>query len=148
MILSSAQFGDIEYKTSEIITFPLGIPGFEEQKSFIIIPSGDIEFPFNTLHSIENENLAFVVTDPFLFVENYDFELSQSDASYLKISGEDDLEKILALVIVTIPENVENTTINIMAPLIINNEEKLGKQILLDEYDEVKYAVFKKTSEE
>ncbi|GAB6107652.1 flagellar assembly protein FliW [Fusibacter bizertensis] len=148
MLLSTAQFGDVEYEPSDVITFPQGIPGFEEQRTFIIIPSGDVEFPFNTLHSTENESLAFIVTDPFLFVENYDFELSQNDADLLKISGEDDLEDVLALSIVTIPENVENTTINIMAPLMINNKEKIGKQILLNEYDEVKYAIFKKTSEE
>lgn len=148
MLLSTAQFGDVEYEPSDIITFPQGIPGFEEQRTFIIIPSGDVEFPFNTLHSTENESLAFIVTDPFLFVENYDFELSKGDADLLKISGEDDLEDVLALSIVTIPENVENTTINIMAPLMINNKEKIGKQILLNEYDEVKYAIFKKTSEE
>ena len=148
MEISTTQFGDIEYESSDVITFSQGIPGFEDQQSFIIIPSGDIDFPFNMLQSTQTDSLAFIVTDPFLFVDNYDFELSQSDAAFLKISEEGDLEDVIALSIVTIPENVEDTTINIMAPLMINNKEKIGKQILLTEYDEVKYAIFKKTSEE
>lgn len=148
MEISTTQFGDIEYESSDVITFSQGIPGFEDQQSFIIIPSGDIDFPFNMLQSTQTDSLAFIVTDPFLFVDNYDFELSQSDAAFLKISDEGDLEDVIALSIVTIPENVEDTTINIMAPLMINNKEKIGKQILLNEYDEVKYAIFKKTSEE
>ncbi len=147
MILNTTQFGEIEYTENDIINFSQGIPGFEEFHNFIIIPSGDIDFPFNTLHSTESETLAFIVTDPFLFVENYDFDLSLPDAQYLKIQNEDDLKDVIALAIVTIPENVEETTINVMAPVLINNKEKIGKQILLNEYDEIKYPIFKKKSE-
>ncbi len=148
MILHTPHFGDIEYLESEVIHFPLGIPGFETQKNFILIPSGDIEFPFSTLQSTEDAALAFIVTDPFLFVENYDFEMDSADTEMLGILSEGDLEKVIALTMVTIPQNVEDTTINIMAPIIINNEKKMAKQILLSEYDDVKYAIFKKTSEE
>jgi len=148
MILHTTQLGDIEYSDSDVIHFPVGIPGFEDQDAYIIIPSGDIEFPFSTLQSVKNEALAFIVTDPFLFVENYDFEIEDADAGLLNIKNEDDLEAVMALAIVTIPQNVEDTTINIMAPIIINNEKKIAKQVLLSEYDDVKYAIFKKTSEE
>ena len=74
--------------------------------------------------------------------------MDSADTEMLGILSEGDLEKVIALTMVTIPQNVEDTTINIMAPIIINNEKKMAKQILLSEYDDVKYAIFKKTSEE
>lgn len=148
MLLHTTHLGDIEYSDSDVIHFPVGIPGFEDQDAYIIVPSGDIEFPFSTLQSVKNNDLAFIVTDPFLFVENYDFEIEDADAMLLNIKSEADLENIIALTMVTIPENVEDTTINIMAPIIINNDKKIAKQVLLREYDDVKYAIFKKTSEE
>ena len=148
MLLHTTHLGDIEYSDSDVIHFPVGIPGFDDQDAYIIVPSGDIEFPFSTLQSVKNTELAFIVTDPFLFVDNYDFDLDDADALLLNINSDNDLENVIALTIVTIPENVEDTTINIMAPIIINNDKKLAKQVLLTEYDDVKYTIFRKTSEE
>lgn len=147
MILHTEHLGDIEYVESDVIHFPEGLPGFEDEKSFIIIPSGDLEFPFSTLQSTQDEKLAFIITDPFLFVEPYDFEMADSDTKKLGIEDEKDLEFVLAFTMVTIPENVEETTINIMAPVIINTDKQIGKQILLNEYDDVKFSIFKKNSE-
>jgi len=148
MLLHTTHLGDIEYSDSDVIHFPVGIPGFDDQDAYIIVPSYDLEFPFSTLQSVKNTELAFIVTDPFLFVENYDFDIDDADALLLNIKTDNDLENVIALTIVTIPENVEDTTINIMAPIIINNDKKLAKQVLLYEYNDVKYTIFKKTSEE
>ena len=144
MILSTEHLGDIEFSENDIIMFPKGIPGFEEEKEFILVPTTEIEFPFNYLQSVKSDDLAFIVTDPFLFVENYVFDLSDTDANYLSIENEEDLASISFLTIVTIPDNVENTTINIMAPIVINHETKVGKQILLTEYTDTKYPLFTK----
>ena len=148
MLLKTSQFGDLEYDQEAVIKFPNGIPGFDDENAFVLIPSGDVNFPFNTLQSEHTPELAFVVTDPFLFVENYDFEISEYDVEALKLKSEEDLKNIIALSIVTIPDNVENTTINIVAPIIINTKDKIGKQVLLHEYDDVKYPIFTKKSEE
>ena len=148
MLLHTTHLGDIEYSDSDVIHFHVGIPGFDDQDTYINEPSGNLEFPFSTLQSVKNTELAFIVTDPFLFVEDYDFDIEDADALLLNINSDNDLENVIALSIVTIPENVENTTINIMAPIIINSDKKLAKQVLLSEYDDVKYTIFKKTSEE
>jgi flagellar assembly factor FliW len=144
MILSTEHLGDIEFSENDIIKFPKGIPGFEEEKAFVLIPTDDIEFPFNYLQSVNSNDLAFIVTDPFLFVENYDFDLSDTDAEFLEIKDEADLANISFLTIVTIPDEVENTTINIMAPIVINHVSKVGRQVLLNEFSDTKYPLFTK----
>lgn len=144
MIIATEHLGNIEYSENDILTFAHGIPGFDEEKQFILIPAEDIEFPFSYLQSVQSADLAFIVTDPFLFVENYDFELSSSDATALKVETDEDLADISVLTIVTIPNDVDQTTINIMAPIVINHFAKVGRQVLLSEYSDTKYPLFRK----
>lgn len=144
MIIATEHLGNIEYSEQDIINFAHGIPGFESEKKFIIIPAEDIEFPFSYLQSVQSSDLAFIVTDPFLFVEKYDFELSNADAEVLKIESEEKLANISVFTIVTIPDDVDKTTINIMAPIVINHETRLGRQVILPEYSDTKYPLFRK----
>ncbi len=144
MIIATEHLGNIEFSENDILTFAHGIPGFEEEKQFILIPAEDIEFPFSYLQSVQSTDLAFIVTDPFLFVENYDFELSSSDATALNVKNDEDLADISVLTIVTIPNDVDQTTINIMAPIVINHASKVGRQVLLSEYSDTKFPLFRK----
>lgn len=144
MIIATEHLGNIEYSENDILTFAHGIPGFEEEKQFILIPAEDIEFPFSYLQSVQSADLAFIVTDPFLFVENYDFELSSSDATLLNVRTDEDLADISVFSIVTIPNDVDQTTINIMAPIVINYAAKVGRQVLLSEYSDTKFPLFRK----
>ncbi len=148
MVLNTEHLGEIEFQKEDIIHFPKGIPGFEEEKEFIVILTGDVEFPFTYLQSVKSNDLAFIVTDPFLFLENYDFELSDEDADFLGVKSEEQIDDITVYTIVTIPEDLDQTTVNISAPIIINLKEKLGKQVILKEYDEMKYPLFKQKSGE
>lgn len=144
MHITTQHIGTIEYTENDVMTFSHGIPGFEEEKKYILVPAEDIEFPFSHLQSIKSEELAFIVTDPFLFVENYDFELSKADALALNVSKEDDLTNISVFCIVSIPDDVDKTTINIMAPIVINHVLKIGRQVLLSEYSDTKFPLFRK----
>lgn len=120
------------------------LPGFEGEDQFELIPSPDLAFPFHTLQSKKTEELSFVVTDPFLFVENYEFELSDQIGEKLKLEKESSLSQMLVLCIVRIPEDVKSCTMNIMAPLVINTEKGLGRQVILEEYSETRYPLFQK----
>ncbi len=148
MVLNTEHLGEIEFKKEDIIHFPKGLPGFEDEKEFIVVLTGDIEFPFSYLQSVKSNDLAFIVTDPFLFLEKYDFELSDDDADFIGITNVEQINDIAIYTMVTIPDDVDQTTINISAPIVINLEEKLGKQVLLKEYDEMKYPLFKQKSGE
>lgn len=145
MEINTNHFGVIEYSNEDVIYFETGIPGFEDNKDYILVLSSDDELPFDVLQSIDDENVSFIVTNPFLFVDQYDFELSKSDLTALRIDEEE--PKLAILSIVTIPEDAKQTTINIVAPIVINLDAKLGKQIMLDEYEAVKYPIFKSDEE-
>lgn len=143
MKLNTKHFGEIEINEDGIIIFEDGIPGFRDVKKYVIIKNPNPEIPFNWLQGVDKTDLAFVIVNPFLFKENYQFDIPQNTINELEI---DSINDVFILCIVTIPENLSDTTMNLKAPVIINTKIKKGKQIVLetDKY-EVKYKIFNKS---
>ena len=136
MKIDTPYIGEIEYEKDEIITFEKGLYGFEEKQEFILINLEDPEFPFNWLQSIDDEKLSFIVTSPFLFVKDYDFNLPDDIAKKLGIKKP---KESLIFSTVVLNENLEKSTINLKAPIIINRETNKGRQIILEEDYNLKY---------
>lgn len=130
MKIITKHFGEIEIDHEKIINFIDGIPGFDDQKRFIIIDNPDETVPFKWLQSIDEPELAFVIINPFVFKEDYEFDLPKHVIDKLKIKEEKD---VLVYSIVVIPEDITQMTANLLGPLIINTNEMLGKQIVLDD---------------
>lgn len=128
MDLNSKYHEKIEYNEEEVITFSKGLPGFEQLKKFIIFKLEDNE-DFNVLHSLENNEIGFVVTTPFSIVNNYEFKLTEEILKELEIKDE---KEVLVLNTVTLNSDISKITVNLKAPIIINIKSKLGAQIILD----------------
>jgi len=142
MKLHASNFGEIEIDEEDILTFPEGILGFEECKKFIVINNPDEENPFDWLQSVDNEDLAFVIMNPFFVFPDYDITIPESAIEKLKIKDETD---VFVYTIVVVPENLEDMTTNLSGPIIINGREKLGKQVILeDNRYTTKHYIFKK----
>ena len=139
MEIMTRDFGKIEINQDDIIEFPQAVPGFPEEKEFVLFPIGE-ESPFIVLQSVNNSDLAFITIEPGNYLKGYEFEISDELANKLKIKSNEDL---LVISIATIKDEIENMTINLAAPVIINLKEKLGKQVILDKEDyPVKYRLF------
>lgn len=142
MKLHASSFGEIEIDEENVLTFPEGIPGFEQYKKFIVINNPDEENPFDWLQSVDNEDLAFVIINPFFAFPDYDITIPESAIEKLKIKDETD---VFVYTIVVVPENLEDMTTNLSGPIIINGREKLGKQVILeDNRYTTKHYIFKK----
>jgi len=125
--ITTAACGPVEAEEQEILEFPHGIPGFESLQRFILIKP-DEEIPFSYLQAVDEPELAFVVTNPFTFFKDYEFDLPEADQSELEVEREDQL---VVLVIVTVGDNLAGATANLFAPVVINGELKRGKQVVL-----------------
>lgn len=140
MKLNTKYHGIIDYKEEDIITFHKGLPGFENLRSFILIPLEEDSI-FTILHSIEDEGVGLVLVSPFQVDKDYEFKLSDEKISNLKIKS---TEEVLTLNTVTLRSNIKEITTNLKAPIIINIKEKLGEQIILDnEKYKLKHPLFK-----
>lgn len=127
MKINTRYHEEIEVNKEDIIFFGSGIPGFPQEKEFILLPLGP-DSPFSILQSVNNVELGFVVAEPFSFYNEYEFDLEESVISQLKIKEKAD---VTIYSIVTIGESLLTSTINLQAPLIINKNRKLGKQAVL-----------------
>ncbi len=137
--LESPVLGRLEINQSEIYAFPSGIPGFEDQKRFIVVKP-EADSPFAYLQSMDRPELVLLVADPFLFFSDYDFDISDQTVSELKIERPEQVE---VWCVVTVPDSLEEATANLLAPIVVNADAKIGKQTVLatGEY-RTKHALF------
>jgi flagellar assembly factor FliW len=127
--VKTTRFGTIEIDQADIITFGDGLPGFPEECQFVIIPY-DEESSFVLLQSATEDYLAFLMTDPFLFFKDYQFEIDNKYMNELEVKEEKD---IAVYTMITVPGGkVKEMTANLVAPIVINVHSKSGKQIVLE----------------
>jgi flagellar assembly factor FliW len=141
MKLETTRFGDIDILEKQIIGFPDGLYGFEKEDSFTLLPfNPNIDSPMEWMQSMSSPHLAFVVTDPHLYVPKYKLKLLGEDKK--KVELEED-EPFLVRCIVTIPENYTDMTANLVAPVVINAQKGIAKQFVLTgmEYDTRHYLL-------
>ena len=122
------RFGEIEVPENKIITFEEGIPGFENLRRFVIVSQNTD--PIMWLVSLEDENVALPIMNPWIVRVDYDVVIPESVMKSLKIEKKEDVQ---IWAVVSIPEGKpENMTINLLAPIVVNTKENLGAQIILE----------------
>lgn len=129
MLLKTKHFGDIEIDDKKVLIFENGLPGFELCRKYILLGNEDEASTFRWLQCVDHPEVAFAITNPFLIVRDYDFELDDESAKRLGIEKSED---VAVYVIVVVPEDIKKISINLKAPLIINSRNKMGAQIILD----------------
>jgi flagellar assembly factor FliW len=141
MQIKTKYHNEIKVNKDDIIHFEKGIPGFLEEKEFIILPLSEDQ-TFSVMQSISTEYLAFLVASPFHFFPEYDFQLEDLVVEELGLRSE---EEITIFSILTTEELFENTTANLQAPVIINTTNQKAKQVILNDGQyKTKHPIFQK----
>jgi flagellar assembly factor FliW len=130
MIVLTSRFGSVEVDHDRVITFARGILGFPKFKAYVLIqPDGGDDATFYWLQSIEAPDLAFVVTDPLLFVPDYQIPLREETRHELGLHG--DLTEANVLVIVN--KVGDTLTANLQGPLVIHAVTRVAAQVVISE---------------
>ena len=124
-VLSKA-FGQIEVDEHQKISFPLGLLGFESFKDFVLLDAE--QQPFYWLQSLDVEQIAFILINPFLFRPDYEMNIDNDELVPIGIT---EPEKALIFSIVTFPSDGSPMTANLQGPLVINRDNRLGLQAVL-----------------
>jgi flagellar assembly factor FliW len=127
--LSSTKLGEIEYTENDIILLSSPLLGFPDLSDFLLI-SSEKSFPFLWFQSIQDADVCFILIEPKIFHPNYDPKLNKRE---LKILGVEESEHLKVLAIVVVPEDPKNATVNLRAPILVNTEKKLAKQVILED---------------
>ncbi|MDX2146045.1 MAG: flagellar assembly protein FliW [Planctomycetota bacterium] len=127
MEVATTRFGVINVAEDRVITFPKGLLGFADKKRYCLLePSEDACFFW--LQSLEDPALAFVVTDPAMFVRDYQVPIRPDQLEEL---GAKRLEDAQVFVVVNKVDN--QLTGNLQGPLVINTLNRTGEQMVLAE---------------
>ncbi|AUS85395.1 flagellar assembly protein FliW [Lysinibacillus sp. YS11] len=129
MKIATKFLGEVDIAEQDILTFEQGLLGLEEEKEFVLLPI-DADLPLALLQSVLHMEIGFVVAYPFAFKKDYSFDISEEDREQLQIEKEED---VLPYSIVTMKETFQDSTINLLAPVILNMAKKRGKQIVLQD---------------
>jgi len=126
--IATKAYGLIDVDERQRIVFPAGLLGFERHKDYLLLDAE--RQPFYWLQSMDAEQVAFVLVSPFLFRPDYELTLGNSDLAEIGILSP---EKALVFSIVTVPPDGTAITANLQGPLVINRDERLGKQTVLSD---------------
>ncbi|MDR4889996.1 flagellar assembly protein FliW [Fredinandcohnia sp. QZ13] len=143
MKINTKYHGEVEIEQKDVISFDFGIPGFPDEKEYVILPLAK-ESVFFILQSFKTEELAFIISDPFIHFSEYQFDIPIDDLETLKIEQKED---VVTFSIITLVEPIEETTANLQAPLLINRNINKGKQLILnDTLYSTKHRIYRKKS--
>lgn len=134
MKLQTKYFGEIEYDADEIITFPSGLFGFEEEKQFLLLPFEGSASTLLCFQSVSTSALAFVAMDPFALCPDYAPVLQPHE---LKALGVKDSQELAFYVLCVVKRPVSDSTVNLKCPVAIHPETRTAQQVILetDVYD-------------
>lgn len=127
MKIHSTRFGLIEIRDDAVINFPEGLIGIPGTRYALIATSEDSAFYW--LHSVEDPDIALPVTTPWLFFANYEVRISDADARRLDLERPEQAD---ILVIVSAAQELAEFSTNLVAPVIIHAEKRIGRQIMND----------------
>ncbi|PPA70513.1 flagellar assembly protein FliW [Jeotgalibacillus proteolyticus] len=125
--LQTKYHGPVEAAIEDVWRFEAGIPGFLDEKEFILLAFPENEL-FHVLQSTTTPGLGFVVTNPFTFVGDYQFKLEDATVTALQLEKPEDA---MILVILNVQEPFEKTTANLQAPVVFNTANQKAKQVIL-----------------
>ena len=133
MQIETSRFGQVNVDENAMVTFPEGLPGFEDKRRFVFIahPSAnqDKSSPFLWLQSLEDEKLAFLTAEPRHFFAGYAPRVSSMDLDALEIGREPLGPRLYAML--TVPAgDPTGITANLLAPIAINPVARIARQVI------------------
>jgi len=132
--IKTTRFGEIDLKKDQLIQMPHGMLGFYDSQRFVIIQHTE-NSPFCWYQSLDDPDLAFVITNPYIFMPDYNPKLKDALTHMNWQMDEERYVKTLEIyVVVNIPRGApQNMTGNFMGPLVINPHCRQGIQVILSD---------------
>jgi flagellar assembly factor FliW len=132
----SRYFGSFDSRDREVVHFPIGLPGFEDETHYAALSIPGQE-PILYLQSLTRPELCLITLPARAFRPAYQLELSREERGTLGLPTESELKigsDVACQVIITVDQNGEPAA-NLAAPIVINLSNHLGLQVFLVDSD-------------
>lgn len=134
MKIESPVFGQVEVAEDKLIEFPLGLPGFEDCRRFILAHEEGNQSGVFILQSVDDSSVAFSVTGPEQLGIKYEFILSNEEIAVLGLLSAQDAQVAIIVRRGDVAEAPASAGLqaNFMAPLVINPQTRKGLQKVIN----------------
>jgi len=122
-----SRFGEIEYDPKNILLFPEGLVGFEDLREFVVMPN-EKEGPLFWIQSIEDPQVAFILTDPTNFY--FDYKVVPDGQERKKLGVKNDSECLIVSVVTVSADR--KVTLNLAAPILYAPASNRALQVILE----------------
>lgn len=141
MRIKTTRYGEeelLEVGDLQTFEFAIGIAGFEDEHQYALVVEADS--PIEWLQSVTTPSIGFPLLEPFLFYPGYGFELPDADADALGLSAPEDA---VIRCVLTLHDDPQQTTANLLAPIVLNRRTLTGRQVVLQGTDlPMRFPVF------
>lgn len=135
MQIDTTRFGVVPIEADDLLFFPAGLIGLEDCQHWVILADTENE-AIGWLQSLSRADMAMAVISPRRFVTDYQVRVTRGELSSLQLSA-DDRAYILAIV----AQNDDRLTLNLKAPLIINLDRRMGRQVVTSDDQPLQYEM-------
>jgi len=125
------RFGLLSITEDKIISFVNGLPGFGSLKKFILLDHDDAG-TFKWLQSMEDPNVAFLLTNPALFKPDYTVPLRKPEIESLAVK---DPSMLVSFVMVCVSSATKELSLNLKGPVVFNSDNMRAIQCIIDRED-------------
>lgn len=130
MKIKTTRFGTVTLGGDKILNMPFGMLGFPDKKRFVILQNKE-NSPFFWYQSVDDPSLAFVITNPFLFMSDYEVDI-EDVLIQMSWNGNRKNNVLELYVVVNIPKGApEKMTANLIGPILVNNKTRQAVQIVM-----------------
>ena len=135
MLVQTTRFSAVAFEPEDVILFPAGLIGMPEQHRWVLLADASAD-SVAWLQSLESSELAVPVVSPRRFVSGYKLRVSRAELSELQLEADHQ-----AFVLGVVAKNGDSLTVNLKAPLIINLDKRLGRQVLATDDQPLRHAL-------
>ncbi|MEO5359769.1 MAG: flagellar assembly protein FliW [Nitrospirota bacterium] len=125
MKINTTRFDVVEVDEERIINFPRGVIGFKNLTRFCLLPYKE---PIQWLQSVDDPDVAFIVSNPFVLFNNYAFKVEDFVEEYLDCKDVGDLLVFVILI-------VENNQLyaNLRSPILLNSKNLKAAHLYIED---------------
>ena len=125
MQMPTSRFGLVDIEAEDILLFPGGLIGYEQQRHWVLLADAD-NSAVGWLQSLAKPELALAVISPRRFFAGHSIRVTNSELAPLQL-GPHDQPYVLSIV----SKSEDGLTANLKAPIVVNLDRHLGRQVVV-----------------
>ena len=135
MKINTVRFGRVDVEPNDVLLFPQGLLGLESCQQWVLLADAENEM-LGWLQCLTHAEVALAVVSPRRLLPGYQVRLAREELSPLAL-----MHPQQAKVLVIVGRNDHSITLNLKAPLLVNLERRLGRQVLNNADQPIQYEL-------